>query len=149
MTVMVYAVADGKPSAVDGVGIDGAPLEGVTDGYLTAVVAENGGAVREGALAHGEAGGSPDADRLWRYERVIEALMDHHTIIPVRYGSRLPDRAEVRSMLSHRRHELTAALERVRGTVEVSIDARLRTEGVVEVLMNRLLEGKVMPRGEL
>jgi hypothetical protein len=106
------------------VGVDGAPLEGVTDGYLTAVVTDNGGAVRERPRPDAQAGGVPDPELLWEYERVIEALMNRHAIVPVRYGSRLADRAEVRSMLSCRRRELTAALERVRGTVEVSIDAR-------------------------
>jgi hypothetical protein len=128
MTLTVYAVADGTASVADGVGIDGAPLEGVSDGYLTAVVTDNCGALAEPDMVDDRVAGEPDPDLLWEYERVIESLMDHHAIVPVRYGSRLPNRAEVRSMLSHRRDELTAALERVRGTVEVSIDARYPRE---------------------
>ena len=64
---------------------------------------------------------SPEA--LWRHEEVVEALMADRDILPVRYGTRLDDEAAVACALEERREELAAALDRVRGAVELSVRA--------------------------
>jgi hypothetical protein len=115
VTLLLYAVADCDPSDVAGAGLDGARLEAVTDGRLTAVFSE-----------HPQSAHAPTAERLWRYERVIEALMNRHAIVPMRYGSSMADRREVASMLHERHDAFAAAVERVKGKVEVSVHADYR-----------------------
>jgi hypothetical protein len=62
---------------------------------------------------------TPDA--LWRHEDVVEALMADRDLLPVRYGTCLPDDAAVAAAVAQRAPELTAALDRVRGAVELSL----------------------------
>ena len=60
-------------------------------------------------------------ETLWRHEEVVEALMADRDLLPVRYGTRLEDEAAVARAVEDRRDELAAALERVRGAVELSV----------------------------
>jgi hypothetical protein len=66
-----------------------------------------------------EAEVSPET--LWSHEEVVEALMADRDLLPVRYGTRLEDEAAVAQVMEGRRDELAAALERVRGAVELSV----------------------------
>ena len=61
------------------------------------------------------------AEELWRHEEVVEALMADRDLLPVRYGTRLENEAAVARAVEERRDELAAALDRVRGAVELSI----------------------------
>jgi hypothetical protein len=62
---------------------------------------------------------SPEA--LWRREAQLEALMDERDLLPVRYGTRVADEAAAARAIAGRRPELRAALERVRGAVELAV----------------------------
>jgi hypothetical protein len=64
---------------------------------------------------------TPEA--LWRHEEVVEALMEDRDLLPVRYGTRVDDEAAAIRALDERRDALTAALDRVRGAVELSVRA--------------------------
>jgi hypothetical protein len=72
---------------------------------------------------------TPDA--LWRHEEVVEALMEGRDLLPVRYGTRLPDDEAAAAVIEERREELSAALERVRGAVELSVRA-LANDGAAD-----------------
>ena len=61
------------------------------------------------------------AETLWRHEEVVEALMADRDLLPARYGTRLEDEAAVARAVEERRDELVAALDRVRGAVELSV----------------------------
>jgi len=61
------------------------------------------------------------AEAFWRHEEVVEALMADRDLLPVRYGTRLEDEDAVARAVGERRDELAAALERVRGSVELSV----------------------------
>lgn len=61
------------------------------------------------------------AETLWRHEEVVEELMADRDLLPVRYGTLLQNEGEVARAVEERRDELAAALERVRGAVEVSV----------------------------
>jgi Gas vesicle synthesis protein GvpL/GvpF len=61
------------------------------------------------------------SETLWHHEDVVEALMADRDLLPVRYGTRLEDEAAVARAMRDRRDELVAALDRVRGAVELSI----------------------------
>jgi gas vesicle protein GvpL/GvpF len=60
-------------------------------------------------------------DAFWRHEEVVEALMEDRDLVPVRYGTRLEDEGAVVRAVEERRDELLAALQRVRGAVELSV----------------------------
>jgi hypothetical protein len=60
-------------------------------------------------------------ETLWRHEELVEALMADRDLLPVRYGTRLEDEAAVARAVEGRHDELAAALDRVRGAVELSV----------------------------
>jgi gas vesicle protein GvpL/GvpF len=103
--IQPYAIADhpGPPVPDAAVGVRSVPA-----GRLEALCAEVG-----------ETEVSPEA--LWRHEEVVEALMESRDLLPVRYGTRLPDEAGVVSAVAERHDALLAALNRVRGAVELSL----------------------------
>jgi hypothetical protein len=66
------------------------------------------------------------SDALWRHEEVVESLMEQHDLLPVRFGTLLEDESALTRALAGRGAELAAALERVRGAVELAVRARER-----------------------
>ena len=86
--------------------------------------------------------GELDADALWRRESLLEELMRERAVLPVRLGTRLEDAAAAAEAIAPRRAELAAALERVRGAVEVSVRAAAigpeDFAGAVEAIHERL-----------
>jgi Gas vesicle synthesis protein GvpL/GvpF len=68
-------------------------------------------------------------DALWRHEELVEELMRERDLLPVRYGTRLADEDEALRAVAERAQELRAALERVRGAVELSLRVRSARPG--------------------
>jgi hypothetical protein len=62
---------------------------------------------------------TPEA--LWRFEQVVEALMEDRDVLPVRYGTRFDDEAAAARAVEDREADLAAALDRVHGAVELSV----------------------------
>jgi gas vesicle protein GvpL/GvpF len=78
-------------------------------------------AVRHGALAAVVAdheAPEPTPEALRRHETVVEGLMGDGPLLPMRFGSVTDD---VAGLLAAREEELLAALERVRGAVELGV----------------------------
>jgi Gas vesicle synthesis protein GvpL/GvpF len=67
---------------------------------------------------------TPDA--LWRHEEVVEALMEERDLLPVRFGTLVPDEDAAARAVAQRRAELAASLDRVRGAVELALRAHPR-----------------------
>jgi len=67
--------------------------------------------------------GELDADALWQRESRLEALMQERALLPVRLGTRVEDDAAAAEATGEASAELRAALDRVRGAVEVSVRA--------------------------
>jgi hypothetical protein len=88
-----------------------APLRALRAGSLAAICAP----------AQDDLEVTPEA--LWRHEEVVEALMEDRDLLPVRYGTIVDDDAAAVRALDARRDELAAALDRVRGAVELSVRA--------------------------
>jgi gas vesicle protein GvpL/GvpF len=65
---------------------------------------------------------TPEA--LWRHETIIETLMETRDVLPLRYGTRFERDAEAVGAVAGRRDDLHAALDRVRGAVELSLRVR-------------------------
>ncbi len=112
MSLLLYAIADCPPEQVEGVGLGSAPLRGIGEHSLVAVVSE-----------HGAASTRPSEDQMWEYERTIESLMERWAILPARFGSRFQGEGEVREMIRARREQLGASVQAVRGAVELSVTA--------------------------
>jgi gas vesicle protein GvpL/GvpF len=97
-------------------GLEQAPVEGVRDGDLLAVVTRHDDALPE-----------PTPDTFWEHARVVERTMADRAVLPMRFASTLADDAAVTEALAARRDEFHAALDRVRGRVEVSVRAEQRS----------------------
>ena len=102
--IELYAITDDPGPPLP----DVAPLRVVPVDGLAAVCARAGDA-------------EISAETLWRHAEVVEELMADRDLLPVRYGTRLQDEAAVARAVEERRDELAAALDRVRGAVEVSV----------------------------
>jgi len=102
--IQLYAITDNPGPPLP----DVAPLKTVPIDGLAAVCAPAG-----------ETEASPEM--LWRHEEVVEALMADRDLLPARYGTRLEDEAALARAVEDRRDELAAALDRVRGAVELSV----------------------------
>jgi Gas vesicle synthesis protein GvpL/GvpF len=70
------------------------------------------------------AGVEASADALWRHEELVEALMEQADLLPFRYGTRCEDEDAAERHVQEREAELSAALERIRGAVELSVRVR-------------------------
>jgi hypothetical protein len=109
--IWVYAVCEQPERPLPAVsGLGGAPLVGIADGPLLAV-----------ATRHHDVPDDAGVDALWTHQRVIEAVGLERAVVPVRFASRHGDAEHVRAALAERRDALLAALERVRGRVEVAV----------------------------
>ena len=99
-------------------GMAQSPLDAVRAGELLAVISR-----------HVHPPGEPALDALWVHERVVERLMADRAVLPMRFGSRLPDEGAVRDLLEARQQAFLAALDRVRGRVELGVRAIRRGNG--------------------
>ena len=55
------------------------------------------------------------------HQRVVEAVMENGTVLPLRFGTRLGSEPELVAVLAARHDELVRAIERVRGHVEIGL----------------------------
>jgi Gas vesicle synthesis protein GvpL/GvpF len=108
----VYAFTEASASLPDVTGIDQAPLETHAAGGLGAVVSRHDttpSASEEAIVAHA---------------RVVEALAEaNEAVLPARFGGVHQEPDALRAAIAEREPELLAALERVRGCVELGVRA--------------------------
>jgi hypothetical protein len=102
--IELYAVTDRPAEPLP----DLAPLGELASGELAVIY----GPATEGEVS---------AEALWHHEEVVEALMDDRDVLPFRYGTRCTDADAAARAVAERREELAAALERIRGAVELSL----------------------------
>lgn len=109
--VYLYAIAD-RPEAPlpSSRGLQGASLSSLACGDLAAVFSP---------LTATDVQATESA--LWLHEEVVEALMAERAVLPVRFGSVFSNEAAVRAELMARYTALVAALDRVRGRVELGL----------------------------
>jgi hypothetical protein len=115
MSLLMYAVTEAPAREIRGTGLRGARLGGVEERGLVAIVSEGDGSSIEAS-----------EEALWEYEQALERLMARHVILPARFASILADETETRAMIGRRYGELIAALDRVRGAVELGISVGWR-----------------------
>jgi hypothetical protein len=103
--------------------------------------------------------GEVTADALWRREALLERLMEDRDLLPVRFGTLLPDEAAAERALAERQDDFAAGLDRVRGAVELGVrvqgderDLRARARALRDVhepLAALARAGAVLPAREL
>ena len=107
----LYAITDARTGApAQGIGLNGAPLTAVIHRDLAAVVSH-----REGGDP------KPTEAALWEHERVCEALMDEGPLVPARFGLMFRDERTLEAEVAARYGQLTEALTRVAGRVELGV----------------------------
>jgi hypothetical protein len=111
---VIYAYAVCRTEEVDRPprrrGLGGATLRAATVDGLTAVYSR-----------HRSLRPRPSPEQLWTHERTVEALMTRGAVLPMRFGTVLPDEAALVEALGNRREEFAARLARVGGRVELAV----------------------------
>ena len=136
--IWVYAICDRPDTpAPRRRGLAQAPLDGVREGGLLAVISR-----------HVHPPGDPAPDALWAHERVIERLMTDRAVLPMRFGTRLADDDALREKLAVRQQEFLTALDRVRGRVEIGVRA-MQPLAAQEVTATPAPSGRAYIEGKL
>ena len=120
--VYVYGVLPASSASLPAlVGMDGAAVGYVRDDHLAAVVTEvsmpRPAGRRKDLLSHSD---------------VLNAVAREHDVVPMRFGTVLPDRrAVVREVLEGQEPRLTAMLDRVAGAVQLNLRATYHEDEVL------------------
>jgi hypothetical protein len=102
--IALYAITDHPTPPLPGLGA----VRAVASGDLSAVC---------GPVVTGEV----TADALWQHERIVEALMAGRDVLPVRYGTCVPDDAAAAQAVADNHDAFATSLESVRGAVELAV----------------------------
>lgn len=126
--IWVYAIAERPDVPPPGAtGLAGAPLAGVREGALLAVLSH-----------HADPPAVSEVEALWTHEHVVERLMAQRAVLPMRFGSQLDDEAALRGALAARHDELLTALDGVRDRVELAV--RVVAPGPADVALAPVAE---------
>lgn len=110
-TLYLYAIADRACASIEGrTGLEGAPLLTLPCREIAAVISP---------LAAARVEATPT--NVWRHEEVVEALMAVSPVLPMRWGTVLPSERRLFAVLEAHHDAFVAALERVRGRVELGL----------------------------
>ncbi|MGH3334327.1 MAG: GvpL/GvpF family gas vesicle protein [Nocardioides sp.] len=127
MPFHVYGVTSEEVALPDGMtGLYDAPVERVVDDGLAALV--------------GSCPDQPVARRaeLMAHARVLEALVEQETVLPMQFGMTMPDEDAVRRDLLAAHHDhLLGLLERLSGTVQLTVKAVYREEEALREVLRR------------
>lgn len=102
--IEIYAITDAPPATLPGV----AELRVIANSGLVAFC----GPAQERKVT---------PNLLWRHEEIVETLMKTCDLLPVRFGTQVEDEHAAAMVLARQEAELKAALERVRGAVELAV----------------------------
>lgn len=114
--IYLYAITRAGPPLPSGPGLEDAPLVVVEEGPLAAVGSEHRDSIAGGEQA------------LWRHEEVVEGLMAHTTVLPMRFGAVVGDTGEVSALLARERERYETLLADLRGRVELGVRVMPVTE---------------------
>jgi hypothetical protein len=124
MSILVYAISrdDARAPAGDLQEICAAGLRALTESV-------------DGPLSAG-------LDELVHYEETVEAVMQEHTILPMRFGSIVEDEQHVRDLLTARAHEFGSALTQLDGAVEFGVQASVVSDPQAAVPSDLAAQGR-------
>ena len=110
--IYVYAIGEARGVALESVerGLGNARLRVLARDDLVAVFSR-----------HRTLRPEPTPEALWEHEAVVERLMAHATVLPLRFGTMLNGVDELSAFLLEHHDDLAEGLERVRGRVELGV----------------------------
>lgn len=108
--IYVYAITDPVEAEGGPQGLKDAPLELIEQGAIAGVYS-----------THDELDAKPDPDLLWAHERVIDHLIERAAVLPLRFGTVLPDPDALRGVMVDDGARFRLLLSRVRGCVELAV----------------------------
>jgi hypothetical protein len=112
--IYLYAIADADAPLPDCLGLEDAPVELFRAGALAGVCSR-----------HERSSVDPEPAALWRHDQVVEAVMSSSAVLPARFGTTFGELDALRAALERDEQRLTAALEGVRGCVELAVRVTL------------------------
>jgi len=123
----LYAViAADAVDEIKGTGINDAKIEPLVVDDIAAVVSGyRGASVR------------PQRRNIAAHQKVLKALLAVTTPLPISFGTIAEDTQAIRTVLQDSRQDLEEALERVRGRVEMGLNARWDMANIFEYFVNR------------
>lgn len=111
---MIYAYVICEPATAAASsrrrGLGGATLRALQSDGLAAVYSR-----------HRSLNPRPTPELVMAHERVVEMVMADGPVLPLRFGTQLPDEEHLAAVLAERRDTLLDALDRVRGQVELAL----------------------------
>jgi hypothetical protein len=108
--IYLYAIAGPLGEPPEQTGLDGAPLETLELGSLTAIYSW-----------HEQLELRTDAETCWAHDRAVEAVMASQAVLPARFGTTFPDTQALWRAVTQRREELQRRLEEIDGCVELAV----------------------------
>jgi len=107
----VYGIVDsGRFEIIPGEGHEAGDIVPVSCGVFAAAVSVCSARVIE-----------PTPQNVWRHERILERLMQDHSVLPLRFGTICPNADALREFLVRSGNGLLNDFERVRGKVELAL----------------------------
>lgn len=130
----VVAAAEGGALVEAPEGVDSsAGVAVIADGRLGAVASRVSlDEFGEGSLEENLRDAAWLEEKVRAHEAVLEAAVERTPVVPFRFGTIYRGREQVLAMLSEHREDFSAALERVRGRVELGVKAILDPERFAE-----------------
>lgn len=123
----LYAVIAASDAMTEGLtGLSNAPVYGVQEGELCAVVSE----MSERRLR-------PERRHLTSHQGILRQLLDRTTPLPMSFGMVSESESATRQLLRHYRQDFSEQLERVGGAVEMGLRVRWDVENIFEFLLTR------------
>jgi hypothetical protein len=108
--IYIYAITDTTELHDGRSGLHDRPLQTIAHAGLAGVFS-----------VHDQLELSPDPELLWAHERVVDHLMDHGAVLPLRFGTALSDPEALRAVLHEDGARFRLLLSRVRGCVELAV----------------------------
>jgi len=119
MKLLVYCILGERPPGSElPMGVEGCAVSLVADGGLAAAVS-----------SAPETCATPSVPRVVEYARVVEALHEAATVLPMRYGCLAESEAEIVELLRTRRAQFLARLDELDGCAEMGLRILLAGPG--------------------
>lgn len=108
--IYVYAITDAVEIGDGLAGLHDAPTEAIEHEGIAGVFS-----------SHDQLEVPSDPELLWAHERVVDHLMEHGAVLPLRFGTVLSDPEALRAVVDKDGARFRLLLSRVRGCVELAV----------------------------
>lgn len=108
--IYLYGIAETLAALPEGSGLEGAPLQGLPVGSLTALY-----------TTHSRLDLRADAESCWAHQQALETVMALQAVLPARFGTTFPDLDELSSAVIRDAGPLQERLAEIDGCVELAV----------------------------